>query len=130
MDANNYRPALDSLPLWAPRVEPGSRVQFPAPTAPGSETSREAGEAIDATGQRQREVTRCLQWFAAQTEPRTRNQLAGELYCDAVTNEVSLGSACARVFDLVTMGWVQEVGRKGKRATLSITDAGRKALNG
>lgn len=99
----------------------GDRIGFPAPAAPGSETSRLAAEALDRKNRR-REVTRCLEWFARQTAPRTRNELADALYAG------HLGSACGRVNDLMIVGWIEEVGRAGKRATLSITSAGRHEL--
>lgn len=104
----------------APRA--GDRIQFPVPVAPGSETSRLAAEQLEKSGKRRKEVTRCLEWFARQTEPRTRNELADALY------DGHLGSACGRVNDLMIVGWVDEVGRQGKRATLVITPSGRKEL--
>lgn len=105
-----------------PKPRAGDRVRFPAPSAPGSATSAAAAEELERTGRRQKEVTRCLQWFARQAEPRTRNQLAAELYAG------HLGSACGRVADLLTMGWVAETGRVGKRSTLEITETGRREL--
>lgn len=101
---------------------PERRVQYPTPVAPGSATSREAAEELDRTGKRQKQVARCLRWFGEQAEPRTRNELAAALYGG------HLGSACGRANDLMTMGWIAEVGRQGKRATLSITANGRRAL--
>lgn len=75
----------------------GDRVQFPAPAAPGSVTSRRAAASIDAGGKRRKEVTRCLEWFARETVPRTRHELAAALY----PSDGGLGSACARVNDLM-----------------------------
>lgn len=108
---------------FSPRA--GDRVLFPPPAAPGSVTSRRAAEQLEASGRRRKEVTRCLEWFSAQRIPRTRHELADALY--PVTG--GLGSACARVNDLMICGWIDVAGREGKRETLTITDAGRRELN-
>lgn len=102
----------------------GDRVGFPAPSAPGSETSRRAAEEMDRRGKRRREVTRCLEWFERQGGPRTRHELAAALYPDTG----GIGSACGRVDDLLVCGWIEVIGKDGKRETLQITDAGRKEL--
>lgn len=111
--------ALDFLP---PRA--GDRVRFDAPSAPGSVTSRRAAESINAGGKRRKEVTRCLEWFARQSVPRTRHELAAALY----PADGGLGSACARVNDLMICGWIDVAGREAKRETLTITPSGRQEL--
>lgn len=102
----------------------GDRVRFPAPVAPGSATSRRAAEQLEEGGRRRKEVTRCLEWFSKQSVPRTRHELADALY----PTTGGLGSACARVNDLMICGWIDVSGRDGKRETLTITDAGRREL--
>lgn len=102
----------------------GDRVRFSAPVAPGSGTSRRAAEHLEQSGRRRREVTRCLEWFARQDGPRTRHELAAALYPDVG----GIGSACGRVDDLYVCGWIEVVGKDGRRETLQITTTGRKEL--
>ena len=101
-------------------------IRFAPAVAPGSESSRDAAEDLEQSGKLQRERRRVLIWFAAQNQPRTRHECAEQLYPESG----GLGSACGRVNDLVHAGWLHEVGRQGKRATLAITDAGRLRLRG
>ena len=106
--------------LFAPNT-----LHFPAKSAPGSETSREAAELVSIDG----ECLRCLRWFAGQKEPRTRQELAMAVYPPKRVGDVpGLGPACGRVADLVELKYLEEVGRSGKRATLTVTEAGRRWL--
>lgn len=112
------RNAAAQLDAFAP-------LRFPAPHAPGSETSRAAAELVSVDG----ECLRCLQWFARQPVPRTRQELAVAIYPPKRPGDVAgLGPACGRVNDLVTLKYLAEVGRQGRRATLAVTDAGRRWL--
>jgi len=96
-------------------------LRFSAPVAPGSDTSALAGEELDRAGKARKERRRVLLYFAAQSEPRTRHELAEALY----PQTGGIGSACGRVADLMVLGWLAEVGRKDKRSTLAITPSGR-----
>lgn len=95
-------------------------MRFDVPSV-RSATSEDAADDLERSGTAKRERRRVLVWFAAQSEPRTRHELAEALY----PQSGGLGSACGRVNELVTLGWLEEVGRTGKRATLSITHRGR-----
>ncbi len=106
------------LPMFA-------EIRTPAPSAPGSETSREAAELVSVDG----ECLRCLLWFARQALPRTRQELAMAVYPAKRVGDVpGLGPACGRVADLVELKYLAEVGRDGKRSTLAITEAGKRWL--
>jgi hypothetical protein len=94
----------------------------PAPSAPGSASSEDAADELRSSGKLQRERRRVLIWFAAQNQPRTRHECAEALY--PVSG--GLGSACGRVNDLIVLGWLAEVGKHGKRATLALTERGRR----
>lgn len=96
-------------------------INFPTPSVRSS-TSEDAADLLDRTQKASRERRRVLVWFAAQSQPRTRHECADAVY----PYTGGLGSACGRVNDLMVMGWLEEVGRQGKRATLRITDRGRK----
>ncbi len=95
-------------------------LRFSAPSV-RSATSEDAADEMDRAGKAKRERRRVLIWYAAQSEPRTRHECAEALY----PQSGGLGSACGRVNELTSLGWLVEVGRKDKRATLSITDRGR-----
>jgi len=86
-----------------------------------SSTSEDAADQLERSGKAKRERRRVLVWFAAQSEPRTRQECADQLY----PQSGGIGSACGRVNELVCLGWLEEVGRKDKRATISITHRGR-----
>lgn len=117
-----YGPLFDAP---VPRSRTPDTLRFPAPSAPGSETSREAAELVSVDG----ECLRCLRWFARQAEPRTRQELAMAVYPAKRPGDVpGLGPACGRTNDLVTLGYLEEVGRAGRRATLAVTEAGRRWL--
>jgi hypothetical protein len=108
-----------------PLFNRASTIETPAPSAPGSATSAEAAELVSVDG----ECLRCLLWFARQAEPRTRQELAMAVYPAKRAGDVpGLGPACGRVVDLVELKYLEECGRQGKRATLRITDAGRRWL--
>jgi hypothetical protein len=96
-------------------------IRLPAHRAPGSASSDESAELLERLGKAKRERRRVLLWFAAQSQPRTRHECADVLY--PVSG--GLGSACGRINDLVTLKWLEEVGKQGKRATLQITSRGR-----
>lgn len=96
-------------------------LRFAAPSAPGSSSSEDAADQLERSGKAKRERRRVLIWFASQSEPRTRHELADALY----PQTGGIGSACGRVADLMVLGWIVEVGRKDKRATLAITPTGR-----
>jgi hypothetical protein len=96
-------------------------IRLPAHRAPGSASSDDAADLLERTGRAKRERRRVLLWFAGQSEPRTRHECADVLY--PVSG--GLGSACGRVNDLMVLGWLEEVGMQGKRATLAITRRGR-----
>lgn len=100
-------------------------LRFPAPSAPGSETSRDAAQLVSVDG----ECLRCLQWFARQASPRTRQELAMAVYPAKHSTDVpGLGPACGRVNDLVTLGYLEGAGRQGRRELLRVTDRGRQWL--
>ena len=109
--------SLGGLPLFG-------TIRLEAPSAPGSSSSAEAAASITGD-QMQAEMRRVLLWYAAQSEPRTRHECAAVVYQG---RESALASTCGRVNALVTLGYLVEVGRSGKRATLSITTAGRRKL--
>lgn len=96
------------------------QIAIEAPSAPGSESSRDAAASISRE-QMQREQRKVLMWFAAQSNPRTRHELADAIY----PGTGGLGPACARVKALLDLGYLEEVGRSGKRATIAITSKGR-----
>ena len=87
--------------MSAPRT-PDSQIsiRFPVPVAPGSDTSAVAGEELDRAGKARKERRRVLLYFAAQSEPRTRHELAEALY----PQTGGIGSACGRVADLMVLG--------------------------
>jgi len=95
-------------------------LRFAVPSV-RSATSEDAADQLERSGKAKRERRRVLVWFAAQSEPRTRHECADQLY----PQSGGIGSACGRVNELVCLGWLEEVGRKDKRATLSITHSGR-----
>lgn len=99
------------------------QIRLEAPSAPGSASSAEAA-ALLTPEVMHGELRRVLIWFAAQSEPRTRHECAATVY----PYDGGLDSACGRVNALVTLGYLEEIGRSGKRATLSITQAGRRKL--
>lgn len=107
----------DLGPLFA-RVQ---QVQWPAPVAPGSVTSQRAAESITRLGKRQKSLKLVLKWFAAQSVPRTRYELADALF------KGRTGPACGRVSEAKVMGWLEVVSMKGRRETLRLTASGRKA---
>lgn len=102
--------------------QPSSQLdlRFSVPSV-RSATSEDAADELERAGKAKRERRRVLIWFAAQSEPRTRHECADQLY----PQSGGLGSACGRVAELTSLGWLIEVGRKDKRATLQITDRGR-----
>ncbi len=122
---------------WLPKSSSGDTGEFfgmqppsvptirtPAHVAPGSETSREAAELVSIDG----ECLRCLIWYAQQPTPRTRYDLAVAVYPpDPKKNRktAGVGPACGRTNDLVTLGYLVEVGRDGRSATLGVTEKGR-----
>ena len=95
-------------------------LRFSVPSVRSS-TSEDAADQLERSGKAKRERRRVLVWFAAQSEPRTRHECAEMLY----PQSGGIGSACGRVAELVTLGWLEEIGRKEKRATLFITHRGR-----
>jgi hypothetical protein len=102
-------------------------IQTPAPVAPGSETSREAAELVSVDG----ECLKCLLWYHRQPGPRTRYDLAIAVYPPDPTKHrkvAGTGPACGRTNDLVELGYLVEVGRDGRSATLAVTDNGRRWL--
>lgn len=99
-------------------------IRVPAPVAPGSETSREAAALVPIDG----ESLRCLKWYAEQPGPRTRYDLAVAVYPPDEKKKrkaAGTGPACGRTNLLVTLGYLEEVGRDGRSATLAVTDRGR-----
>jgi len=121
-DERQFRPkkpsdSISGTPLWE---TPAIRTE--APSAPGSETSREAAALVSVDG----ECLRCLRWYASQPGPRTRYELAAAVYPVGPGRDVmGIGPACGRTNDLVELGYLEEVGRDGRRATLSVTTKGR-----
>jgi hypothetical protein len=113
----HHTPSLGQIPLFG-------QIRLDAPSAPGSASSAEGAASISGD-QMQAEMKKVLTWYAAQSEPRTRHECAAVVYQG---RESALASTCGRVNALVTLGYLEEVGRQGKRATLSITDAGRRKL--
>lgn len=99
------------------------QIRLEAPSAAGSASSAEAAAAITPDIMHG-ELCRVLTWFAAQSEPRTRHECAATVY----PYDGGLGSACGRVNALVTLGYLEEIGRSGKRSTLRITSTGRAKL--
>ncbi len=110
----------------SPETPPGTTptIRTPAPVAPGSETSEEASKLVPVDG----ECLRCLRWYAEQPGPRTRYDLAIAVYPpdEKKGRKVAgTGPACGRTNDLVELGYLEEVGRDGRSATLAVTAAGR-----
>ncbi|MES2359994.1 MAG: hypothetical protein V4529_16765 [Gemmatimonadota bacterium] len=105
--------------MSAPR-ETQLDLRFRVPSV-RSATSEDAADELERAGKAKRERRRCLIWFASQSEPRTRHELADALY----QQTGGIGSACGRCAEVISLGWLEEIGRKEKRATISITDRGR-----
>jgi hypothetical protein len=134
-DERAFRPrvgeTLDSF-FGGVCVEPSkapATIHTPAPVAPGSATSEEAAKLVSVDG----ECLRCLQWYAGQTGPRTRYDLALAVYPADPDNPnprkrrrvAGTGPACGRTNDLMELGYLEEVGRDGRSATLAVTERGR-----
>jgi hypothetical protein len=117
-------PSVD-FGLFAPPKAPNT-IHIPAPSAPGSDSSRDAAELVSVDG----ECLRCLTWYAAQREPATRYELALAVYPPEPNKPegrkvAGTGPACGRTNTLVELKYLEEIGRKGRSATLRVTPAGR-----
>jgi hypothetical protein len=98
-----------------------SLPRIPAPSAPGSETSEDAADAL-TPDDIQREQRRVLVWYAAQSQPQTRHACAAALY------EGETGPACGRINALIAGRLLEESGKVGRRALVQLTKHGRRVV--